>query len=70
MMTDVLRKAVLKTGLNWSELSRLTGLKRCSVERFANGKTSLWLNKADLLAEALGLKLRPKGKSGRKGRKS
>jgi transcriptional regulator with XRE-family HTH domain len=68
MMSDVLRKAVVKTGLNWSELSRLSGVKRCSIERFGTGKTSLWLNKADLLAEALGLELRPKGKPTRKGR--
>ena len=54
-----LRQAALDFGLNQMQLSNATGLERTSLARFMRGETSMRLDKAALLADYLGLELRP-----------
>ena len=56
-MTDVLKTAIEESGLSAYRISQDTGLVVSSILRFVNGETSLRLDKADLLAEYLGLEL-------------
>ena len=56
-MTDVLRAAIQESGLSAYRISKDTGLVVTSIIRFANGETSLRLDKADVLAEYFGLEL-------------
>lgn len=56
-MTEILRAAIKDSGLSAYRVSKDTGLVVTSIIRFAEGETSLRLDKADLLAEYLGLEL-------------
>ena len=56
-MTDVLRTAIQESGLSAYRISKDTGLVVSSIIRFADGETSLRLDRADVLAEYLGLEL-------------
>ena len=56
-MTDVLKAAIEESGLSAYRISQDTGLVVSSILRFVNGETSLRLDKADVLAEYLGLEL-------------
>jgi plasmid maintenance system antidote protein VapI len=56
-MTDVLRRATVESGLTYLELNRATGLKRASLQRFVERRSSLRLDLADRLAQYLGLSL-------------
>jgi cyanate lyase len=62
-MTDVLLQAVRECGLSLYRISADTGIVDSSLLRFVNGETSLRLDKADLLAEYLGLELVKKRKA-------
>lgn len=61
-MSDVLRSAIQESGLSAYRISKDTGLVVSSIIRFVNGETSLRLDKADALAEYLGLELLKKRK--------
>jgi plasmid maintenance system antidote protein VapI len=56
-ITDVLREAIVASGVSYLALERATGVKRASVMRFVRGSSSLRLDMADRLAEYFGLKL-------------
>lgn len=56
-MSDVLRAAIRDSGLSAYRISVDSGLVVSSIIRFINGETSLRLDKADVLAEYLGLEL-------------
>jgi transcriptional regulator with XRE-family HTH domain len=56
-MTDVLQTAVKDSGLSQYKIAQDTGILATSLGRFIRGETSLRLDKADLLAEYLGLEL-------------
>jgi transcriptional regulator with XRE-family HTH domain len=56
-MTDVLRKAIANSGLSLYRTAKDTGIIPQSLLRFQRGDQSLRLDKADLLAEYLGLEL-------------
>jgi hypothetical protein len=58
-MSDVLREAVIVSGMAHVAIERATGVKRGSIMRFLRGETSLRLDKADALAALFGLELRP-----------
>jgi len=62
-MSDVLRAAVRDSGLSAYRVSKDTGLVVTSIIRFVDGETSLRLDKADVLAEYLGLELGKKRKT-------
>ena len=62
-LTDTLRAAIRNSGLSAYRISKDTGLVVSSIIRFADGETSLRLDKADLLAEYLGLELVKKRKA-------
>lgn len=56
-MTEMLRAAIRDSGLSAYRISKDTGLVVTSIIRFVEGETSLRLDKADVLAEYLGLEL-------------
>jgi len=61
--SDVLRAAIQDSGLSAYRISKDTGLVVTSIIRFVDGETSLRLDKADVLAEYLGLELVKKRKT-------
>lgn len=61
-----LREAALNSGFSQRAISRETGLERTSLGRFLNGDTSITLDRAAILADFLGLELRPKPTKGTK----
>ena len=56
-VSDVLRNAIAESGLSLYRISLDTGVVKSSLMRFVSGETSLRLDKADALAEYLGLEL-------------
>jgi len=56
-ISDVLREAVIDSGMAHIAIERATGVKRGSIMRFLRGETSLRLDKADALAALFGLEL-------------
>jgi len=56
-MTDVLRKAIADSGLSLYRIAEDTGVTSQSLLRFQRGDQSIRLDKADLLADYLGLEL-------------
>lgn len=62
-MTDVLKAAIEESGVSRYEISKATGILQTSLSRFVRGETSLRLDKADVLAEYLGLELVTKRKA-------
>ena len=62
-LTDVLRTAIEESGLTLYRLAKDTGVIKTSLMRFMAGETSLRLDKADVLADYLGLELVKKRKT-------
>jgi plasmid maintenance system antidote protein VapI len=60
-MSDVIRRAIVESGISHQRLERATGVTRASIMRFVRGDQSLRLDKADLLAQYFGLELQMKG---------
>jgi len=58
-MTDVLKAAIAESGVSRYRIAKDTGILQTSLSRFMAGQTSLRLDKADVLAEYLGLRLTP-----------
>ena len=56
-MTDALKAAIKNSGLTRYRIAQDTGIREASLSRFMAGKTSLRLDRADVLAEYLGLEL-------------
>ena len=56
-MTDVLKTAIERSGKTRYQIAKDTGILQTSLSRFMRGETSLRLDKADVLAEYLGLEL-------------
>jgi len=56
-MTEVLRQAIVDSGLPLLRLSKESGVERASLRRFVNGERSLRLDMADKLAEYFQLEL-------------
>jgi plasmid maintenance system antidote protein VapI len=59
-LSDLLRNAIIESGMAHIAIERATGVKRGSIMRFLRGETSLRLDKADALAALFGLELRRK----------
>jgi plasmid maintenance system antidote protein VapI len=57
-VSDVLRRAIVKSGIPFQALERETGVARGSISRFVAGKRTLRLDMADRLAGYFGLALR------------
>ncbi|MCD4726058.1 MAG: helix-turn-helix domain-containing protein [Pirellulales bacterium] len=62
-LTDVLRTAIKESELTQYRIAKDTGIPATSIMRFMRGETSLRLDKADVLAEYLGLELVKKRKA-------
>ncbi len=58
-ITDVLRQAIIDSGLPLLRIAQDTGVERASISRFVGGKRSLRLDMADKLAVYFGLLLTP-----------
>ena len=56
-LTDVLKNAVIESGISYKALSRETGVARASIQRFVDGRQSIRLDMADRLAAFFGLNL-------------
>lgn len=56
-ITEVLRQAILDSGLPLLQIANETGVQRASLSRFVRGKNSLRLDVADTLAAYFGLQL-------------
>lgn len=56
-MTEVLRQAIIDSGLPLLTLGKASGVDRASLRRFVNGERSLRLDMADKLAAYFALKL-------------
>ncbi len=56
-ITDVLRRAIVDSGVSYKALSRETGVARASIQRFADGRQSIRLDMADRLANYFRLEL-------------
>jgi len=56
-MTEVLKAAINKSGLTQYKIARDTGVLATALGRFMRGENSLRLDKADVLAAYLGLRL-------------
>jgi plasmid maintenance system antidote protein VapI len=65
-LTDVLRQAILDSGLPLLRIAKDTGVQRASLSRFVRGKNSLRLDMADKLAAYFGLKLTKAEKTDKK----
>jgi transcriptional regulator with XRE-family HTH domain len=56
-LTEAMRTAIEQSGLTRYRIAADTGILETSISRFMDGKTSLRLDKADVLARYLGLQL-------------
>jgi transcriptional regulator with XRE-family HTH domain len=56
-MTEVLRAEIEQSGLTRHRIAKDTGIDEAALMRFVRGETSLRLDRADVLADYLGLKL-------------
>ncbi len=68
-MTELLRQAVkeaLEAGQSLREIARKSGLQHPPLLRFLRGDQSLRLDKAEMLADYLGIECRRTGKRKRK----
>jgi transcriptional regulator with XRE-family HTH domain len=52
-----MKAAIVQSGLTRYRIAADTGIPETSISRFVDGKTSLRLDKADVLARYLGLQL-------------
>jgi transcriptional regulator with XRE-family HTH domain len=58
-LTDVLKAAIQRSGLTVYRIGKATGIDTANLGRFVRGELSIRLDKADRLAEYLGLRLVP-----------
>ena len=56
-MTEVLKATIEESAVSRYRIAQDTGILETSLSRFVRGETSLRLDKADVLAEYLGLEL-------------
>jgi plasmid maintenance system antidote protein VapI len=49
-ITEVLKNAIVDSGITYKALSRETGVARASIQRFIDGRQSIRLDMADRLA--------------------
>ena len=62
-LSGVLRDAIQDSGLTYYRISKDTGVVATSIMRFVQGETSLRLDRAELLADYLGLEMVKKRKA-------
>lgn len=62
-LSDQLRHAIKKAGVSRYRISQETGVDQGALTRFCVDRRSINLDTADLLAEYLGIELRPRGRT-------
>jgi plasmid maintenance system antidote protein VapI len=60
-ITDLLKDAIIESGIPYKALERETGVQRSSIQRFVDGRQSIRLDVADRLAAYFGLELIKRG---------
>ena len=65
-LTEVLKVAIVESGISYKALSRDTGVARASIQRFVDGRQSIRLDMADRLAAYFNLSLTADNKSARR----
>jgi transcriptional regulator with XRE-family HTH domain len=60
-ISDVLRSAIINTGMSVNALSKASGVSQSALNRFVRGDSELSMASVDILAVYLGLKLCSKG---------
>ena len=60
-LSEQLRQVIRDCGESRYSLARRTGIDQSTLTRFMSAERGLRLDVVDVLAEALGLELRPKG---------
>jgi plasmid maintenance system antidote protein VapI len=60
-ITDILKDAIVQSGIPYKTLERETGVQRSSIQRFVDGRQSIRLDVADRLASYFGLELIKRG---------
>lgn len=58
-ITDILRRAIVESGIPYLTLEQATGITRQSLMKFARAERTIHLDAADRLADYFGLELRP-----------
>ena len=58
--TEIIRQAILESGVSFAEMERQSGVKRQSLMKFARSEQSLRLDMVDMLLPCLGLELAKK----------
>ena len=61
-LSEVLRTAIVDSGLPHQRIEKETGVQRGSIARFVAGLTSMQLSKAGILADYFGLDFRFRAK--------
>ena len=61
VLSGKLRRAIRDSGHSLQTIEKTTGVNRNTIARFLDGRTSLRLDKAGILAAYFSLELRPKG---------
>jgi plasmid maintenance system antidote protein VapI len=59
-LSDVLRRAILESGMTRYAIAVKAGVDQASLSRFVAGKRSMSLETADKLMDVLGLEVRPR----------
>lgn len=59
---EVLKQAIIDSGLSHQRIEKETGIARMSIGRFLKGERSLRLDKAAILCEYLGIEVTQKHK--------
>jgi len=57
-LSELLKRAIAKSGLSHNAIAKATGVQRASIDRFMNGERTLQLDNADALAAYFGLTLK------------
>ena len=57
ILTNMLKTAIKQSGLTYYRIAKITGIDEANLGRFMRGEISIRLDKADMLAEYLGLRL-------------
>jgi plasmid maintenance system antidote protein VapI len=59
-LSDVLRRAILESGMTRYAIAVKAGVDQAALSRFVSGKRSMSLETADKLMDALDLEVRPR----------
>jgi plasmid maintenance system antidote protein VapI len=62
MINEQLKKAIIESGITHYRIWKDTGVDHRTIDRFVEGTCNIGINAAAILADFLGLELKPKTK--------